>query len=124
MSILEQLLAIERRGAFEPQRYQLGQRHDLDRQTRPARRFFTHADDVGVATGRKKSAHRLVEFGLIESDAGLHRDELALAGLRVADVTGPEKIEQLRKVMLQRARKALAPDIKVVGIWPEEWIVQ
>jgi flagellar basal body-associated protein FliL len=49
---------------------------------------------------------------------------MLLAGLRVADVTGPEKIEQLRKVMLQRARKALAPDIKVVGIWPEEWIVQ
>jgi len=48
---------------------------------------------------------------------------MLLSGLRVADVSGPEKIEQLRKVMIKRARKAVAPEIKVVGMWPEEWIV-
>lgn len=48
---------------------------------------------------------------------------MLLSGLRVADVSGPEKIEQLRKVMIKRAKKAVAPEIKVVGMWPEEWIV-
>jgi len=48
---------------------------------------------------------------------------MLLSGLRVADVSGPEKIEQLRKVMIKRAKKAVAPEVKVVGMWPEEWIV-
>ena len=49
---------------------------------------------------------------------------MILSDLRVVDVSGPEKIEVLRKVMLQKAKKALAPKLKVVGIWPEEWVIQ
>lgn len=49
---------------------------------------------------------------------------MVLSDLRVVDVTGPEKIEGLKKVMLQKAKKALAPEIKVVGIYPEEWVIQ
>jgi flagellar basal body-associated protein FliL len=49
---------------------------------------------------------------------------MVLSDLRVVDVSGPEKIEGLKKVMLQKAKKALAPAIKVVGIYPEEWVIQ
>lgn len=49
---------------------------------------------------------------------------MVLSDLRVVDVSGPEKIEGLKKVMLQKAKKALAPGIKVVGIYPEEWVIQ
>lgn len=49
---------------------------------------------------------------------------MVLSDLRVVDVSGPEKIEGLKKVMLQKAKKALAPEIKVVGIYPEEWVIQ
>lgn len=49
---------------------------------------------------------------------------MVLSDLRVVDVSGPEKIETLKKVMLQKAKKALAPGIKVVGIYPEEWVIQ
>lgn len=49
---------------------------------------------------------------------------MVLSDLRVVDVSGPEKIEALKKVMLQKARKALAPEIKVVGIYPEDWVIQ
>ncbi len=49
---------------------------------------------------------------------------MVLSDLRVVDVSGPEKIETLKKVMLQKAKRALAPGIKVVGIYPEEWVIQ
>ena len=49
---------------------------------------------------------------------------MTLSDLRVVDVSGPEKIEALKKTMLQKARKALAPELKVTGIYPEEWVIQ
>ena len=49
---------------------------------------------------------------------------MVLSDLRVVDVSGPEKIETLKKIMLQKAKKALAPELRVVGIYPEEWVIQ
>lgn len=49
---------------------------------------------------------------------------MVLSDLRVVDVSGPEKIEMLKKTMLQKAKKALAPEIRVTGIYPEEWVIQ
>ncbi len=49
---------------------------------------------------------------------------MILSNLKVADVSGPENMEALRKVILVRAKKALAPEIKVIGVWPEEWVIQ
>ncbi|MSP71388.1 MAG: hypothetical protein EXR76_04225 [Myxococcales bacterium] len=49
---------------------------------------------------------------------------MILSNLKVADVSGPQNMEALRKVILVRAKKALAPEIKVIGVWPEEWVIQ
>lgn len=49
--------------------------------------------------------------------------QLLLSGQRVADVTGPENIEALRKQMTRRVNALLAKG-RVTGVWPAEWIVQ
>lgn len=48
---------------------------------------------------------------------------MLLAGQRIADVQGPEKMEALRQTMTRRANAVLGSG-KIVGVWPEEWIVQ
>jgi flagellar basal body-associated protein FliL len=48
---------------------------------------------------------------------------MLLSGQRVVDVQGPEAMEALRKSMIRRANAVLSKG-RVVGVWPEEWIVQ
>lgn len=48
---------------------------------------------------------------------------MLLSGQRVADVQGPEAMEALRKSMIRRANAVLSKG-RIVGVWPEEWIVQ
>ena len=38
-------------------------------------------------------------------------------------VSGPEAMEALRKSMIRRANAVLSKG-RIVGVWPEEWIVQ
>ncbi len=48
---------------------------------------------------------------------------MLLSGQRVADVQGPESMEALRKAMIRRVNASLSKG-RVVGVWPDEWIVQ
>jgi flagellar protein FliL len=48
---------------------------------------------------------------------------MLLSGQRVADVTGPEAMEALRKAMIRRVNAQLNQG-RVMGVWPDEWIVQ
>jgi flagellar basal body-associated protein FliL len=48
---------------------------------------------------------------------------MLLAGQRMADVQGPEKMEALRQAMVRRVNAVLTSG-RVVGVWPEVWIVQ
>ena len=46
-----------------------------------------------------------------------------LSGQRVADVSGPENMEALRKKMQRRVNTVMTNG-KIVAVWPTEWIVQ
>ncbi len=48
---------------------------------------------------------------------------MLLAGQRMADVQGPEKMEALRQAMVRRVNAVLTSG-RIVGVWPEVWIVQ
>jgi flagellar basal body-associated protein FliL len=48
---------------------------------------------------------------------------MLLAGQRMTDVQGPEKMEALRQAMVRRVNAVLTSG-RVVGVWPEVWIVQ